>query len=104
MNQASSNYSITTICGSMRYYREMLEAAERLTKEKYIVLMPFVLKDPNGTDKEMLDDMHKRKIDMSGSIVVVGLHIGESTGSEIEYAKHRGKKVLYWSNRFGAMP
>lgn len=47
--------------------------------------------------KEMLDDMHKRKIDLSDEIFVinVGGYIGESTKSEIEYAKAPGKKVNY---------
>ena len=45
----------------------------------------------------MLDDMHKRKIDMSDSIFVinVGGYIGDSTKSEIEYAKAHGKTVDY---------
>lgn len=47
--------------------------------------------------KEMLDDMHKRKIDMADEIFVInkGGYIGSSTKSEIEYAKKTGKKVLY---------
>lgn len=47
--------------------------------------------------KEMLDDMHKRKIDLADEIFVinVGGYIGESTKSEIEYAKATGKKVNY---------
>ena len=47
--------------------------------------------------KEMLDDMHKRKIDLADEIFVinVGGYIGESTKSEIEYAKNTGKKVNY---------
>ena len=47
--------------------------------------------------KEMLDDMHKRKIDMADSIYVinVGGYIGDSTKSEIEYAREHGKKVEY---------
>ena len=47
--------------------------------------------------KKMLDDMHKRKIDMADSIFVinVGGYIGDSTRSEIEYAKAHGKKVEY---------
>ena len=44
----------------------------------------------------MLDDMHKRKIDMADEIYVinVGGYIGESTRSEIEYAKNIGRGVL----------
>ncbi len=47
--------------------------------------------------KEMLDDMHKRKIDMADEIYVinVGGYIGESTRSEIEYAKNIGRGVRY---------
>ncbi len=45
----------------------------------------------------MLDDMHKRNIDMTDSIYVinVGGYIGESTRSEIEYAQNHGKKISY---------
>lgn len=47
--------------------------------------------------KSMLDDMHKRKIDLSDMIYVinVGGYIGESTRSEIEYAICTGKEVRY---------
>ena len=47
--------------------------------------------------KEMLDDMHKRKIDMADEIYVinVGGYIGSSTKSEIEYAMANGKVVRY---------
>ena len=47
--------------------------------------------------KAMLDDMHKRKIDMSDSIYVinVGGYIGDSTKSEIQYAISTGKDVEY---------
>ena len=47
--------------------------------------------------KEMLDDMHKRKIDMADEIFVinVGGYIGDSTRSEIDYAIEHGKKVRY---------
>ena len=47
--------------------------------------------------KAMLDDMHKRKIDMADEIFVinVGGYIGDSTRSEIEYAIQTGKAVRY---------
>ena len=47
--------------------------------------------------KLMLDDMHKRKIDMADEIFVinVGGYIGSSTRSEIEYAHATGKPVRY---------
>lgn len=47
--------------------------------------------------KEKLDSLHKRKIDLADSILVlnVGGYIGNSTRSEIEYAKKIGKKIYY---------
>ena len=47
--------------------------------------------------KEIPDDMHKLKIDMTDEIYVinVGGHIGSSTRSKIEYAKAAGKAVRY---------
>lgn len=105
---AISRYPIVTICGSMRYHEAMLIVAGKLTAARYIVLMPFVAIDPEkqtgNPTKEMLDDMHRAKIDLSDcGIVVVGAHIGESTRGEIEYAKSNGKPVRYWSNLFGAI-
>ena len=51
--------------------------------------------------KIMLDDMHKRKIDMADEIFVINVdgYIGESTKSEIEYAKSNGKLVKYLENK-----
>lgn len=45
----------------------------------------------------MLDDMHKRKIDIADEIFVikVGGYIGESTRNEIAYAESQGIGVRY---------
>lgn len=50
--------------------------------------------------KTMLDDMHKRKIDMADEIFVInkGGYIGQSTKSEIAYALATNKKVNYMEN------
>lgn len=47
--------------------------------------------------KDMLDDMHLRKIDMADEVFVinVGGYIGESTKREIAYAKENGKVVRF---------
>ena len=97
-----SEYTVRTICGSMRFYNRMLAAAEQAAADGVIVLMPFVQKVPTdlGGDsedfKEMLNDMHRAKIDMSDGIIVVGKeYIGESTKGEIEYAKGRGIEIIY---------
>lgn len=94
-----------TICGSMRFYREMLHVAEELTLNGEIVLMPFVVKraaDGNTAHPPevaaSLDDLHKRKIDLSKRIVVVSDgtgYYGDSTKSEIEFATQQYKPVEY---------
>lgn len=86
----TTQFPITTICGSMRYYDQMLKLAAQLTGDGWIVLMPYVAEyiggRPADSKKEMLDDMHRTKISMSERIYVVGSHIGESTSKEIFYA------------------
>jgi hypothetical protein len=48
----------------------------------------------------MLDDMHKRKIDMADEIFVINVngYIGNSTKSEIEYAKSKGLPIKYYES------
>ena len=100
-------YKVITLCGSTRFKDEFMEAQKRLTLEGNIVISVGLF-DHSGdhevwenmdegtltATKEMLDDMHKRKIDMADEIFVinVGGYIGESTRSEIEYALRHGKK------------
>lgn len=99
-------YPVITLCGSTRLKEQFLEAQKRLTLEGNIVISVGLF-GHSGDDevwaegtKEMLDDMHKRKIDMADSIYVinVGGYIGESTRSEIEYAQKNGKEVIYLEN------
>lgn len=99
MNSMKENFRVATICGSLRYYREMLKTAEMLTSDGWIVLMPFVADYVGGKKadkrKQMLDRMHRVKIDMSECIYVIGTHIGESTRNEINYAQKTKKAVIY---------
>ena len=103
-------YPVITLCGSTRFKNEFMEAQKRLTLDGNIVISVGLFGHSgddevwDGMDegtmsktKEMLDDMHKCKIDMADSIFVinVGGYIGESTKSEIEYAKSHGKKIEY---------
>lgn len=103
-------YPVITLCGSTRFKNEFYEAQKRLTLEGNIVISVGLFGHAgdkevwDGMDegtltktKEMLDDMHKRKIDMADSIYVINVdgYIGESTKSEIAYAKKHGKEVRY---------
>lgn len=104
------NYKIVTLCGSTKFKKEFLEVQKKLTLLGYIVISVGLFGHSGDNEvwenmdegtltktKSMLDDMHKRKIDLSDMIYVinVGGYIGESTRSEIEYAKSTGKEVHY---------
>ena len=87
---------IITLCGSIRFEKEFHEVENQLTLDGNIVLSCGVF----GVDeeyKEMLDIIHKHKIDISDEIFVinVGGYIGHSTLSEILYAKSKNKVIKY---------
>ena len=97
------NYKIVTLCGSTRFKEQFMEVQKRLTLEGCIVISVGMFGHSGDEEvwkpgvKEMLDDMHLRKIDLADEIFVinVGGYIGESTRREIEYAKKNMKKVNY---------
>ena len=98
-----AQYPVITLCGSTRFKEQFLEAQKRLTLAGNIVISVGLF-GHSGDDevwtegtKEMLDDMHKRKIDMADGIYVinVGGYIGQSTRGEIEYARSQGKRVEF---------
>lgn len=99
MTDKIPEFPVITICGSMRFQDEMRLAAETLTANGYIVLMPFVAtyagNVPSDAQKEMLDHMHFVKIEMSSAILVVGDYIGVSTKKEIAIAEYTGKWVFH---------
>lgn len=103
-------YKVITLCGSTRFKDAFMEAQKRLTLEGNIVISVGLFghsgdnevwegmdEDTLTKTKIMLDDMHKRKIDMADEIFVVNVngYIGDSTKSEIAYAKEHGKVVRY---------
>ena len=96
-------YKVITLCGSTKFKDAFIKAQKDLTLQGNIVISVGLF-GHSGDDevwtegtKAMLDDMHKRKIDMADEIFVinVGGYIGESTKSEIEYAKKNGRVVNY---------
>ncbi len=96
-------YRVVTLCGSTRFKEDFLREQKRLTLEGCIVLSVGLFGHAGDGEvwkpgtKEMLDDMHKRKIDMADAVFVInkGGYIGESTRSEIEYAKQHHIAVDY---------
>jgi hypothetical protein len=99
---------IVCLCGSTRFYKEFQQANYEETIRGNIVLsvgfFAHAAEDAHGqriacTDEEkiLLDELHKRKIDLADEILVinVGNYIGESTSSEITYARAQKKPVRY---------
>ena len=97
-------YKVITLCGSTKFKQEFEEVNKKLTLEGNIVISVgcFGHSGDTFTDEQkiMLDDIHKRKIDMADEIFVInkGGYIGSSTRSEIDYAKSNGKVVRYFCN------
>lgn len=98
---------IITLCGSTRFKKEFEEWNEKLTLQGNIVISVGLFGHADNTFnniitdevKQMLDEIHFRKIDLSDEIFVVDVdgYIGKSTRNEINYAKKLGKKVNYLS-------
>lgn len=93
---------IVCICGSTRFVEEMRAANRDLTFAGVIVVAPGVFRhaeDQLITDeqKTALDALHLRKIDLADWVLVVnpGGYIGESTSSEIAYARAAGKPISF---------
>lgn len=81
-------YNVITLCGSTRFRNEFMEAQKRLTLEGNIVISVGLFGHSGDSEvwenmdegtltktKEMLDDMHKRKIDMADEIYVINVGV-----------------------------
>ena len=94
-------YKVITLCGSSRFKEEFERINKELTLAGNIVISLGVWGHAGDTfteeQKIMLDDIHKRKIDMADAIYVINKdgYIGSSTRSEIAYAVRTGKQIIY---------
>ena len=104
----SKAYPVITLCGSTRFRKEYELKQKELTLQGNIVISVGLFGHDGDSEvwenmdegtqtktKMMLDDMHKKKIDMSDSIFVINPqgYIGKSTWSEICYAWMLGKHI-----------
>lgn len=89
---------VVTLCGSMRFFEQLLSVASDLTASGYVVLAPFPVDESAAVERVgELAVLHRRKIDMADWVLVVtdeSGHIGDATQGEIAYARSRGKLVL----------
>ena len=94
-------YKVITLCGSTRFKEDFERVNRELTLAGNIVISVGCFGHAGDVfteeQKIMLDDMHKKKIDMADAIYVINKdgYIGSSTRSEIEYAIKRGKQIIF---------
>lgn len=98
-----SDIKVVTICGSMRYAKQMMDIARDLEiKHGYCVIQCVYEVSPNLTKEEMenIVNAHYKKLDISDAIYIVNIagYIGSSCKSEIEHAKSHSKEIIYHEN------
>lgn len=107
-NHSRSLPKIVCLCGSTRYWEAFRDVGLDLTMAGIIVLSigitapdSMILAHPESeqgkAQKAMLDELHKRKIDLADEILVMNVdgYIGDSTRGEIAHAESRGKPVKW---------
>ena len=94
-------YPVITLCGSTKFKEDFERVNRELTLAGNIIIsvgcFGHMDMEPTEEQKVMLDDIHKRKIDMADAIYVINKngYIGSSTKSEIQYAREHGKRIIY---------
>lgn len=95
---------IVTLCGSLKFQKEMMKVAEKIALDGYCVLTPVypVLENIGRTEEQLikLKEAHFKRIELSDAILVVNInnYIGKSTNLEIDYAKKLGKEIIYYTD------
>ena len=94
---------ISTICGSLKYQKEMRDVAEKLALKGNCVLTPvYPVNNNERTENQLksLKEEHLKKIELSDEIMVVNVnnYIGNSTNLEIDYAKKLNKKIAFYTD------
>lgn len=92
-----------TLCGSMKFAKEMQRIAFLLeTKRHFNVLQcvyPIEGLEPSSMERVFLESTHLRRIELSDAIYVVDIegYIGNQVSKEIAFAKANGKEILFYS-------
>ena len=95
---------IITLCGSLKFQKEMMIIAEKMALEGNCILTPVypIIENCERTDEQLkkLKKAHFKRIELSDAILVINKnnYIGDSTKLEIEYAQKLGKKIMYYTD------
>ena len=98
----NAKYKIVTLIGSTKFKDDFIKVKEQLTLQGFIVLSLGVFSQYDNIklsedQLNMLADIQNKKIEMADEIFVINKngYIGDSTKTEIEFAKSLGKKINY---------
>lgn len=101
---------IITICGSLRYTREMLHAYHVLSDQGFMVFLPNINLEvdiPTGSSPANEDNqiLHDAKISFGDAIFIINVdgYIGESTFHEFKLARKLGKRIFWWGQNDEAL-
>ena len=95
---------IITLCGSLKFQKEMMIIAEKMALEGNCILTPVypIIENCERTDEQLkkLKKEHFKRIELSDAILVINKnnYIGDSTKIEIEYAQKLGKEIMYYTD------
>ena len=93
---------VITVCGSLKFQNEIMEVAEKFNKTGVCVLTPVYPYNKelklSDIDINNMKKAHLKRIELADSIFVVNVngYVGESTKKEIEFAKEKGKEIIYY--------
>ncbi len=95
---------IITLCGSLKFQKEMMIVAEKMALEGNCILTPVypTIENLKRSEEQLkkLKEEHFKRIELSDAILVINVnnYIGNSTSSEIKYAKELGKEIIYYTD------
>ena len=95
---------IITLCGSLKFKKEMMIVAERMALEGNCIITPvYPISENYKRTEEQLEKLkksHLKKIELSDAILVVNVnnYIGDSTKLEMDYAQKLGKEIIYYTD------
>ncbi len=95
---------IITLCGSLKFQKEMMIVAEKMALEGDCILTPVypTIENLKRSEEQLqkLKEEHFKRIELSDAILVINVnnYIGNSTSLEIQYAKELGKEIIYYTD------
>lgn len=103
-NSEGVRVKVITLCGSLKFQKEMMMVAEVMALEGNCILTPVypIIENCERTEEQLekLKKAHFKRIELSDAILVIDIdgYIGYSTNLEIEYARKLEKEIIYYTD------